>query len=89
MKPQNLDLSLVSTTEPDWFHLLDEASEAIRFKLKSLGGSKGETVWEVFERTDIGFCYKGQCMGAKPSEAFNDYVKKNNALFTVNMKVIF
>lgn len=80
------DLTLVSTTEPDWFHLIDAATDAIKFKLRSndAGG-----VWDVFERAEAGFCFRGQCVGARPSEAFRGYMKKQNAEFMMHVRAEF
>lgn len=89
MKARNLDLSLVSTTEPEWFHVLDEISEAVKFKLKSISGNNTNRIWDVFERTEAGFCYKGQCFGARASDAFEEFAKRQNAQFTINIKVEF
>lgn len=86
---KNRELTLVSTTEPDWFHLIDEATEAIKFKLRSNVSAGPRKVWDVFERLDTGFCYRGQCVGAKPNEAILDYSKRLGVTLLLTVRAEF
>ncbi len=80
------ELLVKETEHLHWFDLIHDLST---WKMEYVSGEGKEKKFRLYEKTELGFCFKGNCVGANAGEAFVKQAKEKDALFTVNIRSIF
>jgi len=87
------DESLFHVKPSDNDHWFDVAhkliDEVMEYKMKYVRGQGDKKEFKLYAKTEVGFCFKGTCVGATPEHAFNEKAKEKNPLFTFNIKATF
>lgn len=89
MIPKIGQLIVKSGVNEKWFDILHVAKEAAEYQMEYIGGSGDKKEYRLFQKMEAGFCYKSNCFGVTPEDAFIKQAKEKDALFSVTIKAIF